>query len=247
MPKILIVEDDDIQRGNMKAMLQELGQEYRILDSSSAYHALDLLKSNSIDLFLIDIHLQNESGLKLARHIRRIPGYELTWIVFVTSYLEYILEAFKEIHCYDYLLKPYDKTAMHNLIKKLLFPNSGGKNTSEERKYIFVDINGIMAKVFIDDIIFIEVFGKLCIIHTTKGAYDVKNFTLTKLLGLMRDSKLIQSHRSYVVNTYYIQSINKNMPCWEIHFVNYEKTALVGGKYKENLMEACEKYSCPRR
>ncbi len=247
MPNILIVEDDDIQRSNMKAMLQELGQDYRVLDSSSAYHVLELLKSNVIDLFFIDIHLRNENGLKLARHIRKIPGYELTWIVFVTSHLEYILEAFKEIHCYDYLLKPYDKATIQGLIKKLLFDASRGANTAEERKYIFVDINGIMAKIFINDIIFIEVFGKLCVIHTTKGAYEVKNLTLSGLLGLIPDNRLVQSHRSYAVNTNYIQSINKNLPCWEITFANYEKTALIGGKFRDNLMKACGKNSCPRR
>ena len=246
MPNILIVEDDDIQRSNMKAMLQELGQDYRVLDSSSAYHVLELLKSNVVDLFLIDIHLHNENGLKLARHIRKIPGYELTWIVFVTSHLEYILEAFKEIHCFDYLLKPYDKAAIQGLIKKLLFSNSKGADAAGERKHIFVDINGIMAKVFINDIIFIEVFGKLCVIHTTKGAYDVKNLTLAKLLSLIPDHRLVQSHRSYAVNPYYIQSINKNLPCWEITFVDYEKTALIGGKFREDIMKACEKYSCPR-
>jgi len=247
MHRILIVEDDDIQRSNMRAMLQELGEEYRILDSSSAYHALELLKSNSFDLFFIDIHLNSESGLKLARHIRKIPGYELTWIVFVTSHLEYILEAFKEIHCYDYLMKPYDKSSVLNLVKRLLSPKLEGSNKSEERKYIFVDLNGIMAKIYVNDIIFVEVFGKLCVIHTTKGTFNVKNLTLTRLLGLIPDNRLIQSHRSYAVNTYYISSINRNIPCWEIRFSNYEKTALVGGKYKESIMEACEKYSCSRR
>lgn len=247
MPTIMIVEDDDIQRNNLKAMLEDMGSEYRILDSSNAYRALELLKANSIDLFFIDIHLHNESGLKLAKHIRKISGYDLTWIVFITSHLEYILEAFKEIHCYDYLLKPYDKSAIHNIIIKLLLNDPGGFNDTERRKYIFVDINGIMVKIFIRDIIFIEVFGKLCVIHTTKGPYNVKNLTLTRLLDIIPDNILVQSHRSYAVNIHYIQSINKNLPCWEISFANYERNALIGGKYRENIMEACEKYSCPRR
>lgn len=216
MYKVLIVEDDDIQRRNMRVMLQEMGDGYLILDSPSAYHALEFLKSNSIDLFFIDIHLRSESGLKLARYIRKIPGYELTWIVFVTSHLEYILEAFKDIHCYDYLLKPYDKPALQKLVQKLLAHGSGSKNISEERKYIFIDINGIMAKVYVDDIIFVEVFGKLCVIHTTKGAYTVKNQSLTKLLELIPDNILVQSHRSFAVNASYISSINKNIPCWDL-------------------------------
>jgi two-component system LytT family response regulator len=227
-------------------MLQELGNEYQIIDSPSLYHAVDLLRTNIFDLFYIDIQLNNENGLKLAKHIRKIPGYELTWIVFVTSHVEYMLEAFKEIHCYDYILKPYEKSAIHNMTRKLLVSNSKGITGKEGRKFIAVDIDDIMVRIFVDEIIFIEVFGKHCVIHTIRGVYNVKNLPLIKILDMISADTLIQSHRSYAVNLHYLQSINKNRPCWEISFINYRENALVGGKYKESIMEACEKYSCSR-
>ncbi|HYF75427.1 MAG TPA: LytTR family DNA-binding domain-containing protein [Candidatus Nitrosocosmicus sp.] len=246
MSKILIVEDDDMQRSNLKSMLQELGSEYQILDSHSADYALELLRTSLIDLFFIDIQLRNESGLKLAKHIRKLPGYGLTWIVFITSHVNYMLEAFKEVHCYDYVLKPYDKAVMHNMTRKLLSSKSGNIHDLD-RKYLFVNINGILVRLSIDDIVFIEVFGKTCIIHTANGAYEVKNLSLSKLMDAIPDSKLIQSHRSYAINKNYIRSINKTHACWEISFNNCEKTALVGGKYKDIVMETCTEYSISRR
>ena len=243
MSEILIVEDNNIQRSNLKFMLQELGQEHHILDTSSVYHALELLKTNCIDLFYIDIQLNNESGLKLAKYIRRIPGYDLTWIVFITSHINYMLEAFKEVHCYDYILKPYDKSVLHNMTRKLLSDKSNAMNGAEKRKYIFVDIERVMARIFVDDIVFIEVFGKICVIHTAMGQYEVKNLSLARLLNMLPENCLIQSHRSYAVNMNYIRDINKTQACWEISFNNYEKTALVGSKYKGNIMEACAEYS----
>jgi len=246
MFKILVVEDDDMQRNSLKSMLQEMSEEYHVLEASSASHVLELLKTNRIDLFYIDIQLKNESGLKLARYLRKIPGYELTWIVFITSHVEYMLEAFKEIHCYDYVLKPYEKSVIHNMTQKLLCNKSKDMKEIEKQKCIFVDICGIMARIFVDDIIFIEVFGKICVIHTTMGKYEVKYLSLSKLLDVLPENTLIQSHRAYAVNMNYIRDINKNQPCWKLSFDNYEKTALVGGKYKDKIMEACEKYSILR-
>lgn len=245
MAKILIVEDDDLQRNNLKSMLHELGNEYDILVSPSASHALELLKAHNIDLFYIDIHLRSESGLKLAKHIRKIPGYDLTWIVFITSHVNYMLEAFKEVHCYDYILKPYDRSTIYSMTRKLLSDKSVNPDPTE-KKYLFVDINGVLVRLNIDNIVFIEVFGKVCVIHTTIGAYEVKNLSLVKLLDAIPDNKLIQSHRSYAVNMRHIQRISKNQACWEISFENYEKTALVGGKYKDTVMEACREYSVSR-
>lgn len=246
MVKILIVEDNDLQRNNLKSMLQELGYGYHVLDSPSIDHTLELLRTNSIDLFYIDIHLRNESGLKLAKCIRRIPGYELTWIVFITSHVNYMLEAFIEVHCYDYILKPYDKLTIHRMTQRLLNNKARDMNEEESRKFIFVDINRIMTRIFVDDIVFIEVFGKVCLIHTTKGPYEVKNMALAKLLAVIPDNKLIQSHRSYAVNMNHVQDIDKARACWEIRFSNYAETALVGDKYKDNIMEACTKYSVSR-
>ena len=246
MANILIVEDNNLQRNNLKIMLQEINQEYHVMEAPSASYALELLKTNRVDLFYIDIQLNSESGLKLARHLRKIPGYELTWIVFITSHVEYMLEAFKEIHCYDYVLKPYEKSNIHNITQKLLGTTSKGLREGEKRKCIFVDINGIMARIFVDDIIFIEVFGKICLIHTTMGQYEVKYLSLSKLLDMLPENTLIQSHRAYAVNMSYMRDINKSQPCWEISFDNYEKTALVGGKYKGKIMEACEEYSVLR-
>lgn len=242
MSKILIVEDNDLQRISLKSMLQELGNEYHILDSPSADRALELLKANCIDLFYIDIQLHNESGLKLAKYIRKFPGYDLTWIIFITSHVNYMLEAFKEVHCYDYMLKPYDKSAVQNMTRKLLSYKSGDIN-EVDKKYLFIDINGILVKLNIEDIVFAEVFGKVCIIHTIRGTYEVRNLSLSKLLNDIPDNKLLQSHPSYAINMNYLKSISKSKTCWEIRFVNYEKTALVGGKYKDTIIKACAECS----
>lgn len=105
---ILVIEDSNTQRENLVKMIEKEFIDIRIYQSSSITTAMSILKEKDIKLFFIDINLGDESGLELAKKIRTIPKYKLTGIVFITSQIIHIIEAFKSIHCYDFLVKPYD-------------------------------------------------------------------------------------------------------------------------------------------
>lgn len=66
------------------------------------------------DLFLLDVNLVKEdkedsSGLIFAEEIRSIIKYEFTPVVMITSVASLEIEAYRRIHCYQYLLKPYSE------------------------------------------------------------------------------------------------------------------------------------------
>ncbi|WP_231247744.1 LytR/AlgR family response regulator transcription factor [Clostridium botulinum] len=109
MYSILIVEDDSVQSTILKTMLESLDFQLNIYKATNELEALNILNKNNIDLFFMDIDLGSSSGLELAFKIRKDPKYEFSWIIFLTTHMQYITQAFKEIHCYDYILKPYDK------------------------------------------------------------------------------------------------------------------------------------------
>ncbi len=242
MANILIVEDDKAQRENLKTMIQEMGQALCVLEAQNAHEAFEISTANTIDLFYLDVHLPDVSGLELARKIREVPYYNFTWIIFITSHIKYMLEAFKEIHCYDYILKPIEKDAMQNITMKLLTNNKPDIEEKTERKHIFIEISGVMVKIFADEIVFVEVYRKTCVLHTIKGKYEVKNLSLKKILSTTPKGSLVQSHKSYAINIGLIQEINKKLSCWEIIFKNYEEKALIGDKYKDNVMNICKQY-----
>jgi len=104
MYNILILEDDCIQLKTLSDIVRQTGHIYQVYEASNTTEALKIAKQERIDLFYLDINLKNESGLKFAQEIRRIERYRLTWIIFVTIYKEYMLSAFKKIHCYDYIV-----------------------------------------------------------------------------------------------------------------------------------------------
>lgn len=238
MKSILLVEDDINQRQNLKKMLQEIDCDLKIYESQDKDEALGILNNESIELFFIDISLKNSSGLDLALELRKIPKYEFSWIVFLTTHVQYMLKAFKEIHCYDYITKPYEKDEVIKLAKKLLSSTYINNIAVDQRKYVVFEINkGISARIYVDEIIFIEMSLRTCIVHTKQGKYEIKRLTLKKALELIDCNDIIQCHKSFAVNINYIsriESISSRLS--NIYFDNYDKTALLGYMFK-NIVE----------
>jgi DNA-binding LytR/AlgR family response regulator len=239
MYNILIVEDDILQRRNLRTMLEELGDTYTIFEADNEQDGYNIALTQDINLFYFDINLVMGSGLELAKKIREIEKYKLTWIVFLTSFMNYIIEAFKEVHCYDYIMKPIEKNILHEMTKALVQGNDNKyeQNEEAEKEHLFVNMNGILIKINIMDTFFIETYRKITFIHTIQGIYEIKNLSLVKLLNSISSKDVIQSHKSYAINIKNVLSINKKTSCWEISFNNYDKIALLGDKYRSTIMD----------
>lgn len=233
---ILIVEDDNIQRKNLKKMIQDICMDLTIYEAASKDEALKILNDIIIDIFYIDIGLINSSGLDLAIELRKLQRYEFSWIIFLTTHVQYITEAFKEVHCYDYILKPYDKEKLIDMSKRII---SHSNNIVVQRKYVVFDLkDGIFIKVYIDEIIYIEVNVRTCTVHTKKCKYEIKSLSLKQALKLINSEDVIQCHKSFAVNIHYISKIQKvSIKSYEIFFENYEECALLSYKCKDVIMK----------
>jgi len=161
--------------------------------------------------------------------------------------MEYITQAFKQTHCYDYILKPYNHQDVQAMLNKLiLYENSrlnnrndnlNEDNKNNDRKVSITLKNGIYAVIKIDDIIFIEISGRVGEVNTINGMYEANNTSLKKIMNLIDCKYIIQSHRAFAINKNYICKIEKiNAKLSTIYFNNYVKTALLGYKFKDGIM-----------
>jgi DNA-binding LytR/AlgR family response regulator len=240
MHNILILEDDYIQLKALAEIIKELGNMYQVYETTNVEEAFKIAQQRVIDLFYIDIDLKNESGIKFAGEIRKIERYRLNWIVFVTIYKEYMLSAFKKVHCYDYILKPYNKKNIQAMTKLLLSDGREKIDATEiKEKFIIVPVKNIQVKIFINEVIFVEVFIRTSIIHTIKGSFTIDYLSLKKLNSMINDKNILQCHRSYLVNIKYINKIEKtnNKTSYKVYFCNTNKTALLGNNYKKCIMD----------
>lgn len=249
MYSIILVEDDSVQRDVLKKMIFSINEFVKIYEADSESTALDIIEQNDINMFLIDVGLKGSSGLNLAIKIRNIPKYEFRQIIFLTTHMEYITQAFKKTHCYDYILKPYNKNEVQAMLNKLILNdnndlNNKNNNLNEGKdKEILITLkSGIYVGIKIDNILFIEVKGRNCEINTVNGLYIANNMSLKKIVKLIDCEYIIQSHRAFAINRNYIYKIEKlDVKLSMVYFNNYAGTALLGYKFKDNVISEFKK------
>lgn len=235
MYKILIIEDDKTQCENLKSLIASsfTETELTIFTAFNFKDALNLSQIYDIDLFFIDIFLEETSGIDLAKKIRENTKYLLTWMIFVTSDISSIVQAFKETHCYDYIIKPYNPDEIISLCRRLLF-----KPTDENKNLILKINNSTRIKLPLNSILYIEKSGFDCIIHTVTGTVKSKYTSLKRILESLSNNNFVQSHKSFIVNKDFIKSINIiDGQSWEVEFINSKKMAFIGKKFKNSFKE----------
>lgn len=238
MINILVVEDDIIQRQNLIKILGSVSHELNIYEADSKKSALKIASEVEISFMFVDIMLRSSTGIEFAKELRQIPGYRLTWIIFLTTHVDYMLQAFKEIHCYDYILKPYRKDKIIEITKLLLANKYENESHKDKKDHIVFELQGVTYKLYTDDIIFIEVKLRTCMVHTKQKTYMLNRMPLKKLLEMITVDYIIQTHKSFAVNIHYIDQIKKiSRGCWEIYFHDYEEQALLAATYKESLKD----------
>lgn len=231
---VLIVEDVQEQRDALVKIIEKEYIDIKVYSCKSIEEATEILELKEINLFLLDIKIIGGNGMELAKEIRSNPKYGLTGIVFITTEDIYLIEAFKEIHCYDFLVKPYNIEDIRMIIDT--FKNNIDRVYTG--KYTKFKIDGCLSvKVFHNDIIFVQCEGRDATIHTTNGKVLIKRYSLSNIIRLIGSSNIVQSHKSFAVNVKYIVKIEKIYnKLWFIYFKNYGKTAELGYKYKDNIV-----------
>lgn len=235
---ILILEDEKYQRENIKKVIISMGKKLNIYEASNGRQALEKAKAKEIDLFILDIELPDITGIKVAEKIRKIDRYELTHIIFITTHVYLQLDAFKKIHCYDFLEKPYKNSELIENIERLyrgtLKLNDYKKDKLKQS--VCFEMKDYFLKIYLEDIFFIESQLRHIIVHTINKEYLIKNISIKKVLEKIRNKNFLQTHRSYIVNMNNIKEIIKEgNHAWEIRFKNYEFSAYVGRTYKSNF------------
>jgi two-component system sensor histidine kinase/response regulator len=83
MAKILLVEDEDVQRKATEAMLRSGGHE--VLLSGNGAQALIVARDKVPDLLISDIQMPKMTGTELCQKVRESPGLEDCYTILVTA------------------------------------------------------------------------------------------------------------------------------------------------------------------
>lgn len=231
MGRIMIVEDDILIAKGLKAIIESIDNKLAISVTGYAEEALSYLEDNVYDAFLLDIQLEDYSGIELAKKIRDINKYKLTPIIFITAIPSRELMAFKEIHCYDYIIKPFREEEVRKALETII--NHGIKkiNRPSTFKIIQKSYTYILKQ---DEIIYIESSNKNLLLVTINEEIRLSNYTIRKILEEL-DNNFIQCHRGFIINTKHIKKINHGDNSIKIR--NVDELIPIGRKFKEHLKD----------
>lgn len=207
MEAILIIEDEILIAQAIKMAIENYSLNY-IVDIATDYDmALDYIRRNKIyKLFFIDIILNNEtigdeSGYKLAKIIRKIPCYLMTPIVFITAINNKELKAYREIHCYQYLIKPFPSDRIVKIVKALEKASNPVSNWIIKKDSVYYSID-------LKKLAYVEAIRRGVCLHLKNDVIEVMYLTLARVAEELKNDHFLQCHKSYIVNTRYIKYID---------------------------------------
>jgi len=84
MKKILLVEDNQVNRELVREMLE--GDEYEVFEAENGLEALHMLPKTAPDLVLLDIQMPVLDGMSAIKQLRQKPQYADLPVVALTAY-----------------------------------------------------------------------------------------------------------------------------------------------------------------
>ncbi len=84
MKKILLVEDNEVNRELVRDMLE--GQDFEVFEAGNGLEALRMLPQTAPDLMLLDIQMPVLDGMSVIKQLREGPTYASLPVVALTAY-----------------------------------------------------------------------------------------------------------------------------------------------------------------
>lgn len=231
--RILIVEDDELQRKLLNKTALRINSGLELYSTGSFNEAIDIMKSNLIEAFFLDIQLDDGNGIELAKKIRSMNQYKFAPIIFLTAVATKEMEAFHDIHSYDYLIKPYSRERLEKVMKPILLDYPADGNQVEE-EILRLDFKGIFLNVKMSDVEYIESRNRRIWIMTDKEEIKYKVMPIRWFLDLLNDD-FIRVHQSFIVNVKAVGAVDLKDQLMTIS--GRRRKIPVGTSYKKTIVE----------
>lgn len=234
---VLIIEDDPVILQFLTETLKELDSNLHISISNSATESFTMAKKQKFDLFIVDIQLVDYKGTDLVKQLRSIQTYKYTPIIFETAIVTEELNAYRELKCYHYLIKPYTKEEVKKVIREVL---EYLQQSQVDEQKIRIEQKGFIFEYRFLDILYIESFGKKMVFHLLTESNKIRQeiiagYSLKAMMELLQDGPFVQCHKSFILNKNYIEVIQKAENLVKLRYC----TSLlpIGNKYREHFLE----------
>jgi two-component system response regulator LytT len=223
--KILIVEDEDLAVKKLKKTLMGVDESATVVgEADSIKSTVSWLQNNPApDLILMDIELADGQSFEIFNHVEvKSP------VIFITSYDEYALKAFK-VNSVDYLLKPVQKEDLQAALdkfrqmKKMYTTESEPSQISldilvkelqqklhakDYRKRFLVKHGQKLVSVEVEEIAYFFSDGRLNFFKTNDNRKFVVDYTMDELNEMLDPENYFRISRSFFISVNSVSQIH---------------------------------------
>jgi DNA-binding LytR/AlgR family response regulator len=165
--------------------------------------ALNKLPSDNADLFLIDIEIKGKgSGIDIAKELdkKRVP---FIYISSITD--EQTIRNASDTLPYGFIAKPFEMKDVFIAIEMVKGMIAKGKKNDA----IYVSMESGKIRVLLKEINYAKADGNYTHIHTKKRVITLRDNLKAVHQSQLSDPRFYRLHKSYVVNTNWIERIVK--------------------------------------
>ena len=223
--KAVIADDESQLRVHLKSLLFKLWPDLIICgEAKNGQEALELIEKHRPDIAFLDIRMPGLSGMEVAKKVT-----ESCWVVFITAYDKYAVEAF-ENEAIDYLLKPITHKRLEKAVRRLqkqiaasIKPPSDMSEIIEQAiarlyrkekpgylRWLKTQHGDGIRLVPVDEVCYFKASDKYTLIVTKDGELLIKK-AIKELAHELDPNQFWRIHRGTIVNAHYITKVSRSL------------------------------------
>jgi two-component system response regulator LytT len=190
---ILIVEDEALAARRLKRMVEELlgARAVSLTVKNTLWDAEEYLAQNPVNLVLLDLNLNGESGFEL---LKRLAAGAFHTII-VSASLDQAVTAF-DYGVLDFVPKPFDKERLKKAFDRL---GAAQSLNPSGLKYLSVKSHGAVRLIPLQSVRFFKGADDYVEIHLTDGSFELYGKSLDALMQLL-PPQYRRTHKSYIAD-----------------------------------------------
>jgi two-component system LytT family response regulator len=207
--RCLIIDDEPLALELLEDNIKHVKRLHLVASCRNAAEAMQIMQENSIDLIFCDIKMPGINGLQLVKSMQQKP-----MIIFVTAYQEFAMDGF-ELDVLDYLLKPVPLERFLKACNKAL------KQYDQQRKdlvpqstphnnHLFVYADYSLIRLNHHEITHIEGLKDYVKLYRSGQPKPIlSRISIKALEEQLPSEQFFRTHKSFIVNLSYVQSIGR--------------------------------------
>ena len=212
--RIAIADDDADMRSIVRRIIERDGGYELVGEAENGEQLLEIFDREHPQAVILDVEMPVMTGIECAHAIQdRDPQ---TIIIFSTAHDCYMQDAF-EVYAFDYLLKPFKLERAFKtleLARERLAEREGltehtpspGLKRAVSGKLMLHHKEGV-SLVSVENIILVQREERMTAIYTSDGKRYMTGDSLSEVEERLPGEIFIRTHKSYIVNMNYIDSI----------------------------------------